>query len=170
MVTLPNGSYTIILIDGHSRSWLKPESGISRPAAVTALYWVLEASPTAVVRWFMWRTWGALIADIGADQQFWAGAATQNSLHRTVEGASCGGDGGDQGLRRPLPAYSRRAPSRLAQPVLVLQSEQDRASLHRSVNEIRAVYQGAIFRTQLGLVMALCSRTPTNTYAKSRLS
>ena len=34
------------------------------PAALTVLYWVLEASPTAVVRWFMWRTWRALIADI----------------------------------------------------------------------------------------------------------
>jgi 3-oxoadipate enol-lactonase len=118
------------------------------PAAVAALYWVLEASPTAVVRWFMWRTWRSLIADIGADQQFWL-ALLRRILYTELSKAHLVAV---TAAIRDFAAHYRPTlgePSRLAQPVLVLQSEQDRA-FAAQVNEIRSAYPGAIFRTLAG--------------------
>jgi pimeloyl-ACP methyl ester carboxylesterase len=118
------------------------------PAGVTALYWVLEASPTGVVRWFIWRTWRALIADIGADQQFWL-ALLRRILYTELSKAHLVAV---TAAIRDFAAHYRPTsgePPRLAQPVLVLHSEQDRAFVAQA-NEIRAAYPGAIFRTLLG--------------------
>ena len=39
-------------------------------APLTVLRWLLQASPAPVVRWFTWRTWRVLLADIGPDRRF----------------------------------------------------------------------------------------------------
>ena len=41
------------------------------PGAITVLRWSLEVAPTRALKAFMWRTWQALLLDLGDDKPFW---------------------------------------------------------------------------------------------------
>ena len=73
-------------------------------APLTVLRWLLQASPAPVVRWFMWRTWRVLLADLGPDRRFWTGAAEHHPQNGAVEGEPNCDDGCDRRLHRPLPS------------------------------------------------------------------
>lgn len=118
------------------------------PAPITVLQWLLQAAPALVVRWFMWRTWRVLIADIGADQPFWMGLLhnileTELSKAHLVAVMAAIAD---------FTAHHRPTPGDLsawAGPVLLLQSEHDRAFAAQAA-EIRAVYPHATVRILRG--------------------
>jgi pimeloyl-ACP methyl ester carboxylesterase len=115
-------------------------------APITAMRWLLQASPARLVHWFMWRTWRVLLADLGADQRFWMGLL-RNILETELSKAN---------LIAMMTAiadftahYRPGSVNRSGRPVLVLQSERDRAFAAQA-NEIRAAYPNATFRILRG--------------------
>jgi len=111
------------------------------PTPISVLRWLLQAAPAPVVRWFMWRTWQVLIADIGADKRFWMGLLhnileTELSKAHLVAVTAAIAD---------FTAHHRPMPGDLSAwdgPVLLLQSEHDRAFAAQAA-EIGAVYPHA---------------------------
>jgi pimeloyl-ACP methyl ester carboxylesterase len=113
---------------------------------LTILRGVLEASPEGVVRWFTWQAWRVLLADLGANRRFWMGLL-RNILEQQLSKAH---------LVAVLAAmadftahYRPTSEDRSGRPVLVLQSERDRAFAAQA-DEIRAAYPKATFRILRG--------------------
>jgi pimeloyl-ACP methyl ester carboxylesterase len=104
------------------------------PVPMAVLHAVLGVAPAGLVRSFTWRT---LLADIGPDQQFWT-ALLHNILdHQLTKAhlvAVMAAIGDFTGHHRPMPGDLE-----WKRPVLVLQSEHDRAFASQA-NKIRAVY------------------------------
>lgn len=107
-------------------------------APLTVLRWLLQASPAPVVRWFTWRTWRVLFADIGPDQPFWMRLLRSilerelSKKHLTAVMAAIA----------DFTAHYHPTADRSGRPVLVLQSERDRA-FDAQAEEIRAAYPHA---------------------------
>jgi len=114
-------------------------------APLTVLRWLLQASPVPVVRWFTWRTWRVLLADIGPDQRFWM-RLLRNILERELSKAHLTGV---MAAIADFTAHYRPTADRSGRPVLVLQSERDRAFAAQA-DEIRAAYPTATFRVLRG--------------------
>jgi pimeloyl-ACP methyl ester carboxylesterase len=93
-------------------------------APLTVMRWLLQASPAPVVRWFMWRTWRVLLADLGADQRFWTGLL-RNILETQLSKANL--IAMTAAIADFTAHYRPRSEDRSGRPVLVLQSERDRA-------------------------------------------
>jgi hypothetical protein len=94
-------------------------------APPTILRWLLQASPAPVVRWFMWRTWQVLLADLGPDRRFWT-ELLSTILKTDLSKASLIAM---MAAIADFTAHYRPTADRSGRPVLVLQSEQDRAFL-----------------------------------------
>ena len=117
------------------------------PGAITVLRWLLELAPSRAVKAFMWRTWQALLVDLGDDGPFWRALLrdildqqlTKRSLLAVMAAMA-----DFTANHRPLPG---QAPDRLR--VLVLAAEHDRA-FARQATDIRAVYPHATFHTLVG--------------------
>jgi hypothetical protein len=111
---------------------------------MAVLHAVLGVAPAGLVRSFTWRT---LLADIGPDQQFWT-ALLHNILdHQLTKAhlvAVMAAIGDFTGHHRPMPGDLE-----WKRPVLVLQSEHDRAFASQA-NKIRAVYPTAAFHVVAG--------------------
>jgi pimeloyl-ACP methyl ester carboxylesterase len=115
---------------------------------ITAMRWLFQASPDRVVHWLVWRTWRVLLADIGPNQQFWTSLLrsilytelTKSDLVAMMAAIS------------DFTAHYRPKPEDLtgwSRPVLVLQSERDRAFAAQA-DEIRAAYPSAVFHIIAG--------------------
>jgi hypothetical protein len=115
---------------------------------LTALRWLFQASPDRLVHWLVGRTCRVLLADIGPDQQFWTNLLrsilytelTKPDLVAMMAAIS------------DFTAHHRPKPGDLtgwSRPVLVLQSERDRAFAAQA-DEIRAAYPSAVFHIIAG--------------------
>jgi pimeloyl-ACP methyl ester carboxylesterase len=132
-------------------------------APLTVLRWLLQASPAPVVRWFTWRTWRVLLADIGPDQRFWR--LLRSILERELSKKHL------TAVMAAIADFTARyhpTADRSGRPVLVLQSERDRAFAAQA-EVIRAAYPHATIRSYVGRDMALCSRIPSSTSVRFRL-
>jgi hypothetical protein len=115
---------------------------------LTALRWLFQASPDRLVHWLVWRTCRVLLADIGPDQQFWTNLLrsilyTEPTKPDLVAMMAAISD---------FTAHHRPKPGDLtgwSRPVLVLQSERDRAFAAQA-DEIRAAYPSAVFHIIAG--------------------
>lgn len=117
------------------------------PASLTVLRWLLRAAPTAAVKAVMWRTWQALLADLGDDEQFWTALLRDildHQLTKTQLLAVVTVMADFTGHHRPTPGQMPAG-----HPVLVLASEHDRAFAKQAA-EMRAVYPDATFHTLTG--------------------
>ncbi|HET9647510.1 MAG TPA: alpha/beta fold hydrolase [Microlunatus sp.] len=115
------------------------------PAALTGLHALLQLTPSGFVRSVIWRTWQALLTDLGPDQAFWT------ALLRRVLDSELSKQQllGMIAATADFTAHYRPQPGDLSgwpRPVLVLQSESDRA-FHRQDEEMAAAYAGAQFVT-----------------------
>jgi maspardin len=112
------------------------------PVPLALLHAVLRVAPAGLVRSFTWRTWQTLLADIGPDQQFWMAVLRDILDHQLTKAhlvAVTAAIGDFTGHHRPMPGDLE-----WKRPVLVLQSEYDRAFASQA-DEIRAVYPTAAF-------------------------
>ena len=117
------------------------------PVPLVLLHAVLRVAPAWLVRSFTWRTWQTLLADIGRDQQFWMALLRDILDHQLTKAhlvAVLAAIGDFTGHHRPMPGDLE-----WKRPVLVLQSEHDRAFASQA-NEIRAVYPTAAFQIVAG--------------------
>ncbi|HEX6760510.1 MAG TPA: alpha/beta fold hydrolase [Propionibacteriaceae bacterium] len=114
-------------------------------APLTILRWLLQASPAPVVRWFMWRTWRVLLADLGPDRRFWT-ELLSTILRTELSKASLIAM---MAAIADFTAHYRPTADRSGRRVLVLQSEQDRAFAAQA-DEIRAAYPNAVIRILRG--------------------
>lgn len=117
------------------------------PGAITVLRWLLELAPTRAVKAFMWRTWQALLVDLGDDAPFWTALLRDILDHQLAKPqllAVMAAMADFTAHHRPLPGQMPAG-----QPVLVLASEHDRA-FARQAAEMRAVYPDATFHTLVG--------------------
>lgn len=117
------------------------------PGAITVLRWLLELAPARAVKAFTWRTWKALLVDLGDDEPFWTALLRDILDHQLTKPkllAVMAAMADFTAHHRPLPGGT---PAGL--PVLVLASEYDRA-FARQAAEMRAVYPDATFHTLAG--------------------
>src|SRR5512133_3794772 len=117
------------------------------PVPMAVLRAVLRVAPAGLVRSFTWRTWQTLLADIGPAQQFWMAVLRDILDHQLTKAhlvAVVAAIGDFTGHHRPMPGDLE-----WKRPVLVLQSEYDRAFASQA-DEIRAVYPTAAFQVVAG--------------------
>lgn len=115
--------------------------------AIMSLREFLRLAPTPVVKAIMWRTWQALLADLGEDRQFWSTLLRDILDHQLTKGhllAVMGAMADFTANHRPLPG-----PWLADRPVLVLASQHDRAFAKQS-GAMRAVYPRATYHTLEG--------------------
>jgi pimeloyl-ACP methyl ester carboxylesterase len=127
-------------------------------APLTVLRGLSQVSPAPVVRWFTWRTWRVLLADIGPDQRFWMGLL-RNILERQLSKAHLTAV---MAAIADFSAHYRPTADRSGRRVLVLHPNETAPSPARPMRSARRIPMPRSV-SYAGRDMAPCSRIPSST-------